>query len=81
MIIESFCNILFILVNLIINLVPSGLTLPDWFFAFANLIQKALFFFPIDVFTTVISVVISCYGAQFVWAIIEWVYKKIPGIN
>lgn len=81
MIIESICNLIFVPINIVISLLPSGLTLPDWFISFASLIQKALFFFPADVFTTVISVVVFCYGSQFVWAIVEWCYKKIPGVN
>ncbi len=81
MIVESLCNIVFLPLNLIISFLPSGLTLPDWTIAFINLLQKALFFFPPDVFTTTISVIVMCLGSNFVWAIVEWVYKKIPGIN
>lgn len=81
MIIEAICDVVFVPLNLAITLIPSGLTLPDWFISFFNLIQKALFFFPPDVFTTVLGTIIWCLGSQLVWSIIEWVYKKIPGIN
>lgn len=81
MIIEALCNLLFLILNGIISLFPSGFTLPDWGVAFFNLLQKALFFFPPDVLVTVISVVVGSYSSQFVWAIIEWCYKKFPGIE
>ena len=81
MIIELLCSPLFAIINGIIMLMPSGLTIPDWGVSFISLIQKALFFFPPDVLTTVVAVVIASYGAQFVWAIIEWVYKKLPCVN
>lgn len=81
MIIELFCTPIFFLLNTIISLLPSGLTIPDWAISFIALLQKALFFFPPDVLTTVVSVVVASYGAQFIWAIIEWVYKKLPGVE
>lgn len=61
MIIESIFNIIFLPLDLIISFLPSGLTLPDWGISFINLLEKAFFFFPPDVFTTVISVVIFCW--------------------
>ena len=81
MIIEGLFNLIFGVIIFIISFIPSGVTLPDWAISFYNLISKALYFFPPDVFTTIISVVVANTGVQFVWAIVEWVYKKIPGVE
>lgn len=81
MIIELICTPIFILLDFIISFLPVGITIPDWAISFIGLIQKALFFFPPDVLTTVVSVIVVSYSAQFIWAITEWVYKKIPGVK
>lgn len=81
MIIEGICNILFSLLDIIISFIPNGYTVPDWGVSFFALIKIGLFFFPADVLVTVVSVVTSNFIAQFLWSIIEWVYKKFPGIN
>ena len=46
-----------------------------------NLLSKAFMFFPIDVWIVVIMNITMWLSLQFAWAIIEWIYKKIPGIN
>lgn len=45
------------------------------------LIGKAFIVFPVDVFKLCISNVIFWLSVQMGWAIIEWVYKKIPGVS
>jgi len=81
MILELICTPLFLLLRGLILLLPAAFTLPDWSVSFISLIQKALFFFPADVWFIVIGNIVFWLVAQFTWAIIEWVYKKIPGIN
>lgn len=81
MIIELLCSPIFFLFNTIITFIPSGFSIPDWAVSFISLIQKALFFFPADVLITVVAVVVFNFGTQYIWAIVEWVYKKIPGVD
>lgn len=46
-----------------------------------NLMSKALMFFPLDVWVVVLMNITAWLSIQFAWAIIEWIYRKIPGIN
>lgn len=81
MILELICTPLFLLLRGIILLMPTAFTIPDWGISFIALIQKALFFFPGDVWFMVVGNIVFWLLSQIVWAIIEWGYKKIPGVN
>jgi len=72
---------LFLLLRGIIVLMPSAFTMPLWAMNMLDLLFKALFFFPPDVWTTVMANVMFWLNVQFGWAVIEWVYKKIPGVD
>lgn len=81
MIIELILIPLFSLVRGIINLLPNN---PGVNLTLANLIlflKKGLYFTDSFVFFTLISTVVFWTSVQFTWAIVEWVYKKIPGIK
>ena len=81
MIVKLICTPLFLLVKGLISFIPAGFTLPDWGVSLFAMIQKFLFFFPADVFVVILSYIISSVGMHSIWSIIEWVYKKIPGVN
>lgn len=69
---------------IIILLEPLGLggfVIPDWFSNFIILFCKALFFFPFDVWSVVLSNIVFWVLVHFVWSIIEWIYIKIPGVS
>ena len=48
---------------------------------FIDIISPAFAIYPYWLFVLVISNVIFWIGIQFTWAVIEWLYKKIPGVN
>ena len=48
---------------------------------FANLMAYGFNLFPFSLFLIIIANVTFWMSAQMVWAIIEWVYEKIPGVN
>lgn len=81
MIIEGILTLIFSLVNWIISFLPQGLALPNWLTSFVSFLGTGLSFFPSNVFTILLSNVAFWLTVQMVWAIIEWVYKKIPGID
>lgn len=84
MIIKLFCTPIFLLLEGLINLVPSpgGLILiPDWAVSCFDLISKGLFFFPPDVFVTVVGNIVFWTTVHLGWAVFEWCYKKIPGVD
>ena len=81
MIIELLLSPLFLLVSFIVSLLGYGGSLPSWSIDFMNMIQVALTYFPSDVFCTVIVNIYLWVVALLSWSVIEWVYKKIPGVN
>lgn len=82
MIIEGLFNLFFGIVDLVLDLLPDfNIDLGGGFEAFMELLSYALYFFPSDLWTAIIvNVVIWLFGA-ITWSIIEWIYKKIPGVD
>lgn len=64
----------------IISLLPSVDT--NGVMSIGNeLLRYGLAFVPAECWATFIATVIVFEGIQFSWAIIEWIYKKIPGVD
>lgn len=81
MIIELLLSPIFLLVKGFLEFIPNGYNLPSWSSDFVKMVSVSLSFFPAPVFAIVVSNIVFWLGAHMVWAIIEWLYKKIPGIN
>lgn len=81
MIIELLVSPLFSLVEFIINLLPDGYVFPSYISSTVQLLKIPLSIFPLDLWIIIISNVSFWYIAQLSWAGIEWVYRKIPGVN
>lgn len=81
MILELLLNPLFNLIKGLISLLPQFFQLPNWIADTISLIIKAMQVFPSDVWAIVIGNILFWIVVHFTWAIIEWVYKKIPGVN
>ena len=85
MITEYLLTLIFRLFNLIINLLPdlsyidplSGFDISG----FIYILAYGFFIFPFELFIIFIGNMIFWLGVQMVWAVIEWIYKKIPGVN
>lgn len=81
MIIELLCTPIFGLINFIVTLIPEGFQLPSWISYTVEILKYPLSLIPGDVWVIIISNVSFWYIAHLTWAIIEWILKKIPGIN
>lgn len=81
MILKAICNPIFALLVALCSNISINIDTPNWITNTLSLISKALIFFPADVWVVVIGNILFWTSLHFVWAIIEWVYKKIPGIN
>lgn len=84
MIIKMLSAPVFLLLEGLITLIPDtvkNLSFPDWSLQFFDLVSKGLWFFPPDVFVAIFASIILWTGIHLAWAIVEWCYKKIPGIN
>lgn len=82
MITEGFFSCLFGIVYELISYIPEFIVnIPDWFVETVKIIRIGLGIFPTDVF--VICVGNGCFWltAQFSYSILEWLWKKIPGVK
>lgn len=81
MITEVLLEIAFGAMDIMISFLPDGFILPDWASHTLDLLAKATYFFPVDVWGVAIGNIIFCNLALLTWSLIEWVYKKIPGVS
>lgn len=81
MLLESIFNVFYNAVYSIIDLIPVFGDLPSWIDNTLNVLSYGLMFFPSDVFITAIVSIVGWMTAHMLWALVEWVYKKIPGVD
>lgn len=83
MIVEAVCSLFFNLIHLFINAISisPGFVIPAWQVDAASLLGRALFFFPVDVWAVAIGSFVFWTSAQFAYAILEWLWKKLPGVD
>lgn len=81
MILELVWTPFFLLMEFIISLIPIAFQLPAWALDTTILIQRGLSFFPSGVSMVIFTNILFWLTGLTTWAIIEWVYKKIPGVS
>lgn len=68
--------------SFLLGLLPDiSYGLPNWFSSFASLMKIGLSVFPIDVWVVVTANLMFWTGIHLAWSVIEWLYKKVPGIS
>ena len=84
MIIAMLLRPIFALINLAVNRIPvldidvgSGVSLSALF----EILGVAFYVFPASLFFMFIGNVVFWMSAHMAWAVVEWVYNKIPGIT
>lgn len=83
MIIDMILNFMYMYILGVVDLLPS---LPQFEFfsglsGFLELLSWGLIFVDVNVFIGCISLWFALYNFEFVYAILEWVWKKIPGVQ
>lgn len=81
MIVEVVLGVLMDCVNWIIAFLPSIESLPSWVTDTITLISFGLQIFPVDVWIVLLIHLVLWTGGSYIWAVVEWVYKKIPGVD
>lgn len=81
MIVELLLLPLWAVVDLAISVFPQFTMGAYNFITSSELLRIGLFFLPDGFWSVFLSSVIFWLTANFGWAIIEWIYKKIPGIS
>lgn len=83
MILEPFLDGLYAVLYFLIDLLPiiNFLDFSEGLLGFAELICLGSIFIDIEVFIRCLSIWLFVYNIELTWSVIEWLYKKIPGIN
>lgn len=81
MIIALILTPIFLLINSLISLLPQMEGLPSWVNDLATVIGYALNVVPVDVWVISIANIMFWNFGLIGWSIIEWIYKKIPGVD
>ncbi len=81
MITQALLTIIFTLVSLIISLFPEIPSLNLDTETITSNLSIAFLFFPHDLWVLVIANIVFWLSSSFVWSVIEWIYKKIPGVE
>jgi hypothetical protein len=82
MIIDFIFKIIFAPLKYLIAMLPNVSSPPTpgtetWL----EIASYSAYFFPMDLLVFIIANWLFWYSAHMAWAIIEWVYKKIPGVS
>lgn len=82
MVVEALLNMIFGLVDVIIGLFPT-LDVPvfNGLGGATTLLGYGLTFFPLDLWVALIGNIAFWLSVQLGWIVIEWVYKKVPGVD
>lgn len=81
MLVQLILSPIFLLLSTLVGFLPGGGGLPQWITSCVELIGYGLYFFPLDIWVFMIANFIGWQTIHMGWAIIEWIYKKIPGVD
>lgn len=86
MIIEKILDMFFICINTIVGFLPSQslnnqLSTISSIGSLPEIMMYGTAFFPLSLWIAFIGNVVFWKGVSLTWAVIEWIYKKIPGVD
>jgi len=83
MIIEFLLNIVFSVINWFLSLLPElpGFSQFQGLLGFIELVSYGSIFIDLSVFLSCLVAWFALWQFEFIYSILEWLWKKIPGIN
>ncbi|NBK20137.1 hypothetical protein D7Y41_34005 [Anaerotruncus sp. 1XD22-93] len=84
MIVEFFCNLFFSLLHFLINLFPKFPSFNGLNVSLSPLLYVVRFinmFVSFAVVSRCLLIILIVYNLKFVWSIIMWLIRKIPGVS
>lgn len=81
MIIKVLMSPFWLLIDLLISLLPSSVAQSLSMSSIFDVLGKGISVIGLSNFSIFLGSAIFWYTVQLTWAVIEWLYKKIPGIN
>ncbi len=84
MIIEFFCNLFFSLIHFLINLFPKFPSFAQFNVSLSPLLYVVKFvnlFVSVSLLSKCLITILIIYNLKFVWSILMWLLRKIPGVS
>ena len=83
MIIEFLLDIVFGVINMFLSLLPElpGFSQFQGLLGFIELVGYGSIFIDLSVFLSCLLVWFALWQFEFVYSILEWLWKKIPGVD
>lgn len=81
MILELVLTPIFMLLNFLLDLFPKMPDVPNWVSSIIDLVSSGLYIFPAPIWALCLGSVVFWSFGQIGWRIVEWIYKKIPGVD
>ena len=84
MILELFCNIFFALEHFLINLFPKFPSFDGLNASMSPLLYVVKFvnmFISVSLLSRCMIILLIVYNLKFVWSILMWLIRKIPGVS
>lgn len=81
MIVEGIIKAFSALVKFIISLLPASPVVGQSFGGILEIFGYGLYFFGGVTFSIIIANILAWSIIDMTWVIVEWVYKKIPGVS
>lgn len=81
MIVELLLTPIFIVIQALLDFLPKMPAVSDFLSSGIEWISRGLIIFPLPVWiASIVSIIFWSFGG-IGWSFIEWIYKKIPGID
>ena len=81
MIVQAILNVIMSPIFLLIDLLPGAVVTTLAYIEPPQIVKYGAYFFPLDVLNIVVTGFSLWYIVLLTWAVIEWIYRKIPGVN
>ena len=83
MIIEFLLDIVFGVINMFLSLLPElpAFSQFEGLLGFVELVSYGSIFIDLSVFLSCLVAWFALWQFEFIYSILEWLWKKIPGIN
>lgn len=81
MLIQLMMSPMWFMVYALIGMLPVAESFPSGFGAVTNIIGYGCAIVGTEFFMAILGNIIFWLTVQLAWALVEWIYKKVPGVN
>lgn len=70
-----------LLILIVVTPLSPLIVMPEWSSYFQPILETALFFIPLEVFSIVVAYSMGWFMLNLSWGILQFAIRKIPGIS